>query len=82
MSKKEHYATRYKKKIAQLENVICDYYDAIYDAKLAILNRNGLKAPPLYASGRARMIGSEERLMVKDYEAVCKILESLPLIGL
>lgn len=79
MAKKEHYATRYKREIATLQNLVYDYYDAVYDARLAIQNRNGLKATPIHA-GRVRMEGHEERMPVRDYEKVCAIIEGLPLI--
>lgn len=74
----EHYAKRYKKRIKQLEDLVSKYYDANYDAKLAIQNRNGLKATPLH-TGRPSLCGHEEGMPVKTYEGVCKIIENLPL---
>ncbi len=59
-------------------DLIDDYYAAIYDAKLFIQNRNGLKAPPIY-TGRPRTEGNEERMTITNYEGVCKIIENLPL---
>lgn len=79
MAKKEHYATRYKRQIADLQSVVFDYYDAIFDAKLAIQNRNGLKSTPVHC-GRPRIESTEEGMAVKDYEGVCKIIEDLPSI--
>lgn len=74
-----HYATKYKRRIAALEKLAFNYYDAIYDAKLAIQNRNGLKATPVY-DGRSRIESSEERMPIKDFEGACKLIENLPLI--
>lgn len=79
MEAKKHYATRYKEEIARLRNIVDDYYDAAYDAKAAVQNRNGLKAPLMHA-GRPRLQGNEERMQPLDYEEVCKLIDDLPLI--
>ena len=76
---KEHYATKLKRQISLLESVVYDYYDAVYDAQRAVQNRNGLTATPIHC-GRPRTEGNEERMPVRDYEEVCKIIEGLPLI--
>ena len=78
MSKKKHYATLYKERIADLESVVYDYYDAIYDVKMAIHDRNGLKARPVHC-GRARTISNEEGPPIRTFEGACKIIEGLPL---
>lgn len=75
---KKHYAIRYKEEIARLQAIVYDYYDVVYDAQRAIQDRNGLKATPLHA-GRMRDEGNEEAMPVRDYEKVCKIIESIPL---
>lgn len=76
-----HYAKKLKLRIEYLESVVDDYYEAVYDAKDAIRNRNGLKAQPLYC-GRPRVISNEEGMPIKDYEGVCELIEGLPLICL
>lgn len=74
----EHYAKRYKRRIRQLEDIVSDYYDAVYEAKKAIKDRNGLTATPVH-TGRASICGDEERMTVKTYEGVCEIIENLPM---
>ncbi|MDD5501941.1 MAG: hypothetical protein PHH26_00565 [Candidatus Thermoplasmatota archaeon] len=79
MKTKKHYAVKYKERIWQLENIIAQYYDAVYEAKMAVKDRNGLKATPVYC-GRNQLCGNEERMPVKTYEGVCEIIENLPLL--
>ena len=74
---KKHYAIRQKEQIARLQEVVFDYYEAVFDAQRAVQNRNGLKNTPVYA-GRPRTVGNEERMPVRDYEKVCEIIEALP----
>lgn len=68
-----------QKRIKFLEDAISTYYDANYDAKVAIKDRNGLTAAPMH-TGRPRMCGEEECMGVKDFEGACKLIEKLPLM--
>lgn len=79
MAEHKHYATKMKEEITRLSGVVYDYYEAIFKAQDAIRDRNGLQCRPVFA-GRCSTVGDEERIPVRDYEEVCRIIESLPQI--
>ena len=39
---------KYENRIKQLEDIVAKYYDAVFDAKVAIKDRNGLTGMPMH----------------------------------
>lgn len=68
-----------QKRIDILEDAVKQYYDANYDAKTAIKDRNGFTAPLMYYCG-SEISGNEEGPQITTFDALCEVVDALPLL--